>query len=101
MYVVGDFTGTDGPATASRTTSTAGSGPTPRSPSVCQASGTLLLGGKKVGSGRAQGAGTVSVTLKLDRKGKRRIKRLRRATLTVRVTATPGGSASQTLTLER
>ena len=70
-------------------------------PSACKASGTLLLGGKKVGSGRAQGAGTVSVKLKLDRKGKRRIKRLSKAKLTVRVTATPGGSASQTLTLKR
>jgi Ca2+-binding RTX toxin-like protein len=70
-------------------------------PSACKASGTLLLGGKKVGSGRAQGAGTVSVKLKLDGKGKRRVKRLRKAKLTVRVTATPGGSASQTLTLKR
>jgi hypothetical protein len=70
-------------------------------PSACKASGALLLGGKKVGSGRAQGTGTVSLKLKLDRKGKRRVKRLSKAKLTVRVTTTPGGSATQTLTLKR
>jgi hypothetical protein len=70
-------------------------------PSACKASGALLLGGRKVGAGRAQGTGTVSLELRLDGKGKRRVKRLRRAKLTVRVTTTPGGSATQTLTLKR
>jgi hypothetical protein len=70
-------------------------------PSACNASGTLLLGGKKIGSGRGKGTGTVSLKLKLDRKGKRRVKRLGKAKLTVRVTATPGGTATQTLTLKR
>ena len=73
-------------------------------PSACTVSGALVLGGKKVGGGRAQGSGTVSLKLKLDRKAKRRVKRLRKATLTVRVTVTSGGAAqqgTQTLKLRR
>jgi RTX calcium-binding nonapeptide repeat (4 copies) len=69
-------------------------------PSACKVSGALLLGGKKVGGGRAKGSGTVSVKLKLDRKGKRRVKRMRKATLTVRLTVN-GQAASKTLKLKR
>jgi hypothetical protein len=65
-------------------------------PSGCKASGTLLTGGKKVGSGKAQGSGTVSLKLKLDGKAKRRFKRMRTATLTVRLTVTPNGGAAET-----
>ena len=69
-------------------------------PSACTISGALLAGGKKVGSGRAKGTGTVSLKLKLDRKAKR--KRLRK--VTVRVTVKAGGAsqtASQTVKLKR
>jgi hypothetical protein len=72
--------------------------------SACKVSGTLLVGAKKIGSGRGKGAGTVSLKLKLDRKGKRRIKRLKRATVTVRVTVKAGGASqtgSRTLKLKR
>jgi Ca2+-binding RTX toxin-like protein len=69
-------------------------------PSACKVSGALLLGGKKVGGGRAKGSGTVSVKLKLDRKAKRRVKRMRKATVTVRVTV-GAQTASKTLKLKR
>jgi hemolysin type calcium-binding protein len=69
-------------------------------PSACKVSGALLLGGKKVGGGRAKGTGTVSVKLKLDRKAKRRVRRMRKATVTVRVTV-DGQKTSKTLKLKR
>jgi Ca2+-binding RTX toxin-like protein len=69
-------------------------------PTTCKVSGALLLGGKKVGGGRAKGSGTVSVKLKLDRKGKRRVKRMRKATMTVRLSVN-GQTASKTLKLKR
>jgi Ca2+-binding RTX toxin-like protein len=68
--------------------------------SACKVSGALLLRGKQVGGGRAKGSGTVSVKLKLDRKAKRRVKRMRKATMTVRVTV-DGQTASKTLKLKR
>ncbi len=73
-------------------------------PAACDVSGSLLLGGKKVGGGRANGSGTVPVKLKLDGKGKRRVKRLRKATLTVRLAVKAGGATetvSRTVKLKR
>ena len=71
-------------------------------PSACTVSGTLVLGGKKIGggSGRTGAAGTASVKLKLAAKAKRRFKRLRKATVTVRVTVN-GAQGSKTLKLKR
>jgi hypothetical protein len=69
-------------------------------PSACSVKGALLLGGKKIGGGRAKGSGTVSLKLKLDGKGKRRVKRMRRGTLTVRVTVN-GQTASKKLKVRR
>jgi Ca2+-binding RTX toxin-like protein len=75
-------------------------------PSACKVSGTLLYGGKKVGSGKgsATAAGTAKVKLKLAGKAKRRLKKQRRATLTVRIAVKAGGAtqtASRTLKLKR
>jgi Ca2+-binding RTX toxin-like protein len=69
-------------------------------PSECKVSGALLLGGKKIGSGRAKGTGTVSVKLKLAGRAKRRVKRLRKATVTVRLSVN-GQAASKTVKLKR
>jgi Ca2+-binding RTX toxin-like protein len=83
-------------------------------PSACNVSGSLKadrktarkVGASKIGSGRgsAQAAGTATLKLKPASKVKRRLKRLRKATVTVRVTVKAGGAAqtdSQTLTLRR
>jgi hypothetical protein len=79
-------------------------------PAACTVSGTLhtdrrtarkvgVRRGTKVGSGRgrAAAAGKATVKLKLTRKAARKFKRLRKATVTVRLTV-KSGAASQTLT---
>jgi hypothetical protein len=58
----------------------------------------MRLRGKKVGGGHATGSGTVTANLKVTRKAKRRFKRLRRATLSVRVTVQPTSGPAQTTT---
>jgi RTX calcium-binding nonapeptide repeat (4 copies) len=73
-------------------------------PSACKATGALLLGGKKVGSGRAQGTGAVPLKLKPTAKAKRRLTRIRKAKLTVRLRIEAGGvsqTGTKTLTLKR
>ena len=81
---------------------------------ACSAKGTATadkatarkLGAGKVagGSGKAAKAGTVTVTLKVAKKVARRLKRLKSARLTVKVTVTEGGatrSGSRKVTLKR
>jgi hypothetical protein len=75
-------------------------------PSACKVSGTLLSGGRKVGSGKgsARAAGTARMKLKLTAKAKRRFKRAKKATLIVRIAVKAGGAVqtgSQTLKLKR
>jgi hypothetical protein len=66
-------------------------------------SGTLLLAGKKIGggSGRANAAGTATVKLKLTSKAKRRFKRLKRASVQLRLTVNGANAGSKTLKLKR
>ncbi len=64
------------------------------------------LGTRKLGSGRGKAAraGTATVTLKVARPVARKLKRLKRARVTVKVTVEQGGaarSAGRTLTLKR
>src|SRR5919198_578946 len=67
-------------------------------PTACSVDGTMRLRGKKVGGGHATGSGTVTAKLKVTRKAKRQLKRLRKATLSVRVTVQLTSGPAQTST---
>jgi hypothetical protein len=74
---------------------------------ACKIDGTLTLRGKKVGGGHgtALRAGTAKATLRLNKAGKKTLKRLRSATLKVKVTMTAADgaklSAAKTVTVKR
>jgi Ca2+-binding RTX toxin-like protein len=74
---------------------------------ACSISGTISYKGKPVGGGRgtALRAGNATARLKLTKAGKRALKRVRTAKLTVRITMTPASgakvTATRTLTVKR
>jgi hemolysin type calcium-binding protein len=80
---------------------------TVRCGSACTVSGSLTYRGRKVGSGRrtALKAGDVKVRLKLTKAGKKALKRVKKAKLTVKLTvrSADGGrvTGSRTLTVKR
>jgi hypothetical protein len=65
---------------------------------ACSVSGTLTYRGKKVGGGRgtALKAGSATARLKLTRAGKKALRKVRKAKLTVKVTMTPADGAKVT-----
>jgi hypothetical protein len=67
-------------------------------PAACKVSGTITYKGKKVGggSGTSLKAGTAKAKLKLTKAGKQRLKKVRSAKLTVKVTMTPAEGAKFT-----
>ena len=69
---------------------------------ACEVAGDLLFKGRKVGSGRrtSLAGGATKVTVKLSRAGKKRLKKLRRATLTLKVAVKqPAGTTGFSRTL--
>jgi hypothetical protein len=79
-----------------------------RCPAACEVTGRLLLRGRQVASGRRTltKAGTATVRVKASKAGKRALRRLRRAKLTLRVQIKNRASGktsafSKTVTLKR
>jgi len=73
---------------------------------ACSATGTMKLGAKKIGSGKGKAAraGTATVTIKIAKKYVRKLKRLKSAKTTVKVSVKQGGktqTVSRSVTLKR
>ena len=73
---------------------------------ACTASGTMKLGAKKIGAGKGKAAkaGTATVTIKVAKKYVRKLKRLKSAKTTVKVSVKQGGktqTVSRSVTLKR
>jgi len=73
---------------------------------ACSATGTMKLGAKKIGAGKGKAAkaGTATVTIKIAKKYVRKLKRLKSAKTTVKVSVKQGGktqTVSRSVTLKR
>jgi len=73
---------------------------------ACSATGSMKLGAKKIGAGKGKAAkaGTATVTIKIAKKYVRKLKRLKSAKTTVKVSVKQGGktqTVSRSVTLKR
>jgi hemolysin type calcium-binding protein len=73
---------------------------------ACSATGTMKLGAKKIGAGKGKAAkaGTATVTIKIAKKYVRKLKRLKSAKTTVKLSVKQGGktqTVSRSVTLKR